>query len=465
MGKLFFIDTHAHLGDPAFDVDRDSAIQRALDAGVKSIINIRCWDKEKGFAGAFDIPAKYPFISLALGVHPHEADFVKDSKSVDFMRDAAKEKKIVAIGETGLDYHYNHSAKKAQRDIFIKHVKTAREVSLPLIVHSREADEDTLSILKDEGAATAGGVMHCFSGDAKIAEELLELGFYLSFTGVITFPKAEAVREVLKIIPIERLMVETDCPYLAPVPYRGKRCEPAFVVETAKKIAEVKGLSINDVARITTLNAETLFGLVKEKEDEAKVAYAIRNSLYLNITNRCTNYCTFCAKFDSYTVKGHYLRLKKEPSTSEVLAAIGPEPEKYEEIVFCGFGEPLIRLDVVKEVGLSLKKRGCRIRIDTDGLANLVHGRNVLPELKFVDCVSVSLNAQDSAEYQKLVKTPFKDNAYPAILWFLREAKKHITKVVASVVAVPGLDVEACRRVAEVELGVKFRVREYDTVG
>src|SRR3990170_8547095 len=187
MQKDFFIDTHAHLADSEFDSDRDSVIQRVVDAGVKSIINILCWDKEKGFAGAFDIPAKYPFVSLSLGVHPHEADFVKDSKPIDFIREAAKEKKIVAIGETGLDYHYNHSAKKAQRDIFIKHVKAAREASLPLIVHSREADDDTLSILKDEGAGGIGGVMHCFSGDAKIAEELLELGFYLSFTGVITF--------------------------------------------------------------------------------------------------------------------------------------------------------------------------------------------------------------------------------------------------------------------------------------
>src|SRR3989304_5718240 len=307
MQKNSFIDTHAHLGDPAFDSDRDAVIQRAVQAGVKSIINILCWDKEKGFAGAFDIPLRYPFISLSLGVHPHEADFAGDSGHIDFIREAARERKIVAIGETGLDYHYNHSAKKAQRDIFIKHVKAAREASLPLIVHSREADDDTLSILKDEGAGGIGGVMHCFSGDAKIAEELLELGFYLSFTGVITFPKAEETREVLKIIPIARLMIETDCPYLAPVPYRGKRGEPAFVVEPAKKMAEVKGLR-----------------------------------------------------------------------------------------------EPLIRLDLVKEVGLSLKKRGCRIRIDTDGLANLVHGRNVLPELKFVDCMSVSLKAQDSGTYQKL---------------------------------------------------------------
>lgn len=133
--------------------------------------------------------------------------------------------------------------------------------------------------------------------------------------------------------------------------------------------------------------------------------------------------------------------------------------------MFCGFGEPLLRLDVVKQVGMHLKRRGCKIRIDTDGLANLVHGRNILPELQFVDCISVSMNAADSATYQKLIKTPFGDNAFPAILYFLKEAKKNIAKVIATVVSVPGLDIEACRKVAEDDIGVKFRVREYNTVG
>ncbi|HLA51586.1 MAG TPA: TatD family nuclease-associated radical SAM protein, partial [Thermodesulfobacteriota bacterium] len=183
----------------------------------------------------------------------------------------------------------------------------------------------------------------------------------------------------------------------------------------------------------------------------------------------------FCAKhapagfkrgFKSYTVKGHYLRLKEEPAFSDVIKAVGENPaSRYDEIVFCGFGEPLIRLDLVKKVGLFLKKQGCKIRIDTDGLANLVHGRNILPELKFVDEISVSLNAPDSATYQKLVKTPYGDNAFSAIIWFLKEAKKHIAKVVATVVAVPGLDIEACRRLAEDEIAVTFRVREYDEVG
>jgi len=305
--------------------------------------------------------------------------------------------------------------------------------------------------------------MHCFSGDLAMARELIEMGFYISISGVVTFKGAENVREAVKATPTERLLIETDCPYLAPAPKRGRRNEPAFVVETARAIAGLKGLSLEDVARITTLNADSVFGLaVPEK---ARIAYRIRNSLYLNITNRCTNRCTFCAKFKSYTVKGHFLRLNEEPGFREIIDAIGGTPEKYDEIVFCGYGEPLIRIELVKKVGLFLKRMGCRIRIDTDGLANLVHGRNVLAELMFVDTISVSLNAPDSKTYQELVKTPFGDAAFPAVLYFLREAKKYIPRVVASVVAVPGLDIEACRRVAVEDAGVEFRVREYNEVG
>ncbi|MBE9532054.1 MAG: radical SAM protein, partial [Proteobacteria bacterium] len=239
----------------------------------------------------------------------------------------------------------------------------------------------------------------------------------------------------------------------------------ANVVDTARVLADTRGVTIEDVARITTLNANDLFALHPEAERDVRITYKIRNSLYLNITNRCSNHCTFCAKFKSYTVKGHYLRLSEEPTEAELFRAIGPNPHEYDEIVFCGYGEPLIRLDLVKSIGLRLKKMGCKIRIDTDGLANLFHGKNVLPELKFVDTISVSLNAPNSKVYQEIIRTPFGDDAYPAILFFLREAKKHIAKVVASAVSVPGVDMEACRKVAEDDIGVLFRVREYNRVG
>ena len=470
MSALRFIDTHAHLDDPRFDGDRDRVVERARSGGVGTIINVGCWNRDNAFDGLHPILERYDLIRCALGVHPHDAKDVEDHAPFDLIRRLLEREKgiwrerTVAIGETGLDYHYDNSPRDVQREVFRQHISLARALNLPLIVHSREAEKDTLRILEDEGAGEIGGVFHCFSGGLDMARRVLDMGFYLSFTGVVTFPNARKVHEVVRNVPVERILLETDCPYLAPVPVRGKRCEPSFIVHTAQKIAELKGLSLEDVARITTINAEDLFGLGSGPR-EVRIAYRIRNSLYLNITNRCTNYCTFCAKFKSYTVKGHYLRLKEEPTFEEVVRAVGDEPERYDEVVFCGFGEPLLRLDLVKKVGMYLKKRGCRIRIDTDGLANLVHGRNVLRELMFVDCISVSMNAPDSETYQRLVKTPFGDRAFPAIVYFLREARKFIPKVVATVVAVPGLDVEACRRLAEEEIGVGFRVREYNEVG
>jgi len=469
MDKIRLIDTHAHLDSADFASDRDEVIARARETGVDRMITVGCWNKATGFDSLTEVLTYYDFIYAALGVHPHDAKDVTDGTALEQIRSMALQKmsRVVAVGETGLDYHYDNSPRELQQKVFKQQLLLARELNLPVVVHTREAEDDTVEILKAEGVNETGGVFHCFSGSRALADEALKMGFYLSFTGVVTFPKAEALREVVRSTPIERMLVETDCPYLAPMPHRGKRNEPAFVAQTAKAIADIKGLTFEDVARITTMNAEDLFGLgTKASGRDIKIAYAIRKSLYLNITNRCTNYCTFCAKFKSYTVKGHYLRLNEEPDFDAVIAAIGPDPEqKYDEVVFCGFGEPLIRLDLVKEVGMYLKRRGCRIRIDTDGLANLVHGRNVLWELQFVDVISVSLNAPDSQTYQKLIKTPFKDDAYPAILFFLREAKKHIAKVVASVVAVPGLDIEACRKVAEDDIGVAFRVREYNTVG
>jgi TatD DNase family protein len=458
-----FIDTHAHLDDPRFDKDREDAINRAKKVGIEHIITVGCWEPERGFDSAIEVAESYDNIYMAIGVHPHDAKLASNDtfKQIETLAD---HKKVVAIGETGLDFHYDNSPREIQRDIFKRHIEVARGLNLPLIIHTREAEGDTIDILKEEGAEGIGGVFHCFSGDNEMARECMDMGFFISFTGVVTFSKATNIHEVAKKVPIERMLLETDSPYLSPEPHRGKRNEPAFLVETAKRMAEIKDLTLEDVARITTLNAKKLFGIDK-LERPSKIAYKIRDSLYLNITNRCTNYCTFCAKHRSFTVKGHYLRLRYEPTFNDIIKAVGPNPQNYKEVVFCGFGEPLIRIDLVKKAGLFLKKMGCRIRVDTDGLANLVHKRNVLPELMFIDEISVSLNAPDSETYLNLVKTPYGDKAFPAILWFLKEAKKYITKVTATVVAVPDLDVEACRRLVEDEIGVAFRVREYNEVG
>ena len=311
-----YIDTHAHLDDPVFDDDRAEVIERAKEAGLASIITVGCWKPETSFGSLPELVEDTDILHMALGVHPHDAieafaHGVKDDPMELIRRLAEDNKKLVAIGETGLDYHYKHSPPKEQRDLFVRHAALAREMNLPLIVHSREAEIETLEILKGEGAGETGGILHCFSGSARMAEEALDMGLYISFSGIVTFPKAEEIREVVRFAPTERILIETDSPYLTPVPNRGKRNEPRNVVDTAGVIAGLRGVSLEDMARITTLNARECFALNAEEHREVRIAYKIRNSLYLNITNRCTNYCTFCAKFKSYTVKGHYLRLSE----------------------------------------------------------------------------------------------------------------------------------------------------------
>lgn len=254
------IDTHAHLDDARYDADREAVIGRAREAGVDAFITIGC-DLATSRT-AVELASRYPFVYAAVGVHPHEVKHIDDGW-YDELRRLAGHDKVVAYGEIGLDYHYNHSPPKLQRERFREQVGLARDLNLPVIIHTREAQEDTIAILKEERAGETGGVFHCFSGDAWLAHEALALGFYLSFSGVLTFRNAAPLQDVAKAVPLDRLLVETDCPYLTPVPRRGQRNEPAFVKLVAEKLVEVRmaseGLTIEDVGRITSDNARRLF--------------------------------------------------------------------------------------------------------------------------------------------------------------------------------------------------------------
>jgi TatD DNase family protein len=460
MSHPSLVDTHAHLDGNRFADDLDQVIQRADDQGVHSIITVGC-DLESSRASV-ELARTYPGIYATVGIHPHDAATVTP-QVLDELAQLASDDKVVAIGEIGLDYYRNHCPHDQQQRAFRQQIALARQCQLPLVIHDRDAHDDVLTILHEEKADEIGGVLHCFSGDIEMAKACLDLGFYLSFTGTITYPKNDAIREVLKQVPTERILVETDCPYLAAQPWRGKRNEPAYVVKTAEMVAEVKGLTLTDVARITSLNAFELFG-VGEVDQASKIAYRIRNSLYLNITNRCSNRCTFCAKFRDFNVKGHQLKLDHEPDFAEVVAAIG-DPTGYEEVVFCGYGEPLLRLDLIKQVASWLKERGIQVRINSDGQANLVHQRNILPELEgLIDEISISLNAPNNSDYQRICQSCFGEQGYVALKEFIREAPRYIPKVVASAVTVPGIDIAACEQLAT-ELGVEFRTRIYNEVG
>ena len=261
--SLVFVDSHAHIDGEEYDADRDEVIERARAAGVRAILNVGTGDPHGGaLERAVDVAERYEGVYAAVGVHPHDARLFDDAAATRLSELVQKSPRVVAWGEIGLDYHYEHSPREVQRSVFARQLKLARDAALPVVIHSREADEDTVDVLRAEWTgAGRGGVMHCFGGGRKMAEAVLELGFMISFAGNVTFRKAEPLREMARLVPAERLLIETDCPYLTPVPFRGRRNEPAYVVETARFLAGLRGTTEAELGRVTTQNFARCFNL------------------------------------------------------------------------------------------------------------------------------------------------------------------------------------------------------------
>jgi len=254
------IDSHCHLDSKSFAEDQAAVVARARAAGVTRMLAIGTGEgPPDGLEGALRLAEADDIFLATVGVHPHDAGKTTDET---FLRlaELSRHPKVVGFGEIGLDYHYNFSPQDVQQTVFIRQMKVALEVGLPLIIHTREAWADTFRLIEDHWPADRGGVFHCFSGGVAEMERAVALGFHLGFGGVLTFPKSEAVREAARRAPEHRLLVETDAPYLAPVPFRGKRCEPAHVMHTAEKLAEVRGVSLAGIRQITTRNFDSLFG-------------------------------------------------------------------------------------------------------------------------------------------------------------------------------------------------------------
>jgi TatD DNase family protein len=252
------IDTHAHLSLPQFDKDRTEVIKRARDAGIKHIITVGTDSDDCRKAVA--LAQEHDFISAAVGIHPHDAKTINE-ETYSLLRELAADNNVVAIGEIGLDFYRNLSLRKTQTHHFREQLRLAREVSLPVIIHDREAHQEVLKILQEEKAETVGGVIHCFSGDWEMAKACLDMGFYISIPGTITFKKSEEYHKLIRDLPLDRILVETDCPFLAPHPLRGKRNEPAYVQYVAEAVARIKMIAQEELAEITTQNAQKLFNL------------------------------------------------------------------------------------------------------------------------------------------------------------------------------------------------------------
>lgn len=257
-------DSHAHLIDKAYRNDSAKVIERALDSGVKLIINLG-YDIKTSLR-AVEMADRYPFMYASAGVHPHEAERAPKNY-LDKLRELAVKKKIIAIGEIGLDYYRDLSPRKKQQEVFRKQLKLAQEVELPVIIHDREAHQEVLDIVREEQGGKNSGVFHCFSGDWEMAQQCIEMGFYISIAGPVTFKNSRSLQEVAKKIPLDRILVETDCPYLTPVPYRGKRNEPAYVKYTVEKIASLRGMNWEEFAQAVYKNTQKVFRLSKNNSE------------------------------------------------------------------------------------------------------------------------------------------------------------------------------------------------------
>ena len=454
------IDTHCHLDL----LKREDFEETVKDPSFEYLITVG-YDK-KTSVNAINIAQKYTHIYCGIGFHPHEADKVTPDDMLWLKEQALKHANVKAIGETGLDYYKNYSDPEKQREVFRWHINLARELGLPLIIHTRDAWEDTFRILKEEKAYEVGGIMHCFTGDLEAMKKAVDLGFYISYSGIITYKNASNLRDVVKKTPTRRLLMETDSPFLAPQQVRGKPNKPANLKFIAQAMAELlPNTSVEDIERMTSENAKLIFNLGNNEKKDT-ITYVINNKLYINLTNKCNLHCVFCQRERerNFMVKGYWVWVNRDPSPEDVLREI-KDLHNYEEVVFCGYGEPTLRYDALKYIASELKRRGAKkIRVDTNGLMFTFLPKNKLKDLKgIVNEFSVSLNAPDRETYEK-VCMPAQPDAFDRAIEFIKEALKEGFEVTVTAVDFPGVDMKRTEKLAR-ELGAKWRYRYYEVVG
>ena len=269
-----FVDSHAHLDGKQFETDREQVIQRARAAGVRTMVAIGNGDGPPQLDAGVQLAEKYPFMYATIGIHPHEARLASDHAYSEMER-LARHPKVIAWGEIGLDYYYDHSPRDTQKEVFVRQMELAGAAKLPIVIHCRPSEnsenawQDCLQLIEEQWAAKGiGGILHCFTGTWAHAKRALDMGFIVSFAGNMTFPKAQQIRDAALQVPLDRILIETDCPYLAPLPYRGKRNEPAYVIETARKLGELRGLSMEEAGELTSRNFYNFFKITEMDENK-----------------------------------------------------------------------------------------------------------------------------------------------------------------------------------------------------
>ena len=457
--KYLLTDTHVHLEHDDFAADVDGAVTRAREAGVRYMIVPACAAADA--TRALELARAYDGLFVAAALHPNcglRLDAAEAAGIKDALVRGKAEGLAVAVGECGLDYHHMALPRDEQLVLVRWHLALARELELPIILHQRKAEEDLRRVLDREGTPPRGAVLHCFSGDAEYYRWARERGLFVSFTGNITYGGRRRPPAHVAALDLGTTMLETDAPYMAPAPHRGKRNEPAYLPLVAAALSERAREPLEDIYAETTLAARRFFGLAPDFG--GAVAYRLRNSLYLNITNRCTNACRFCIREYAPGVGGYDLRLHMEPTPEEIVGAIG-DAAAYDEVVFCGYGEPTVRWPVVMDVARAIKKAGGVVRLNTNGSANLTQGRDVTAEMAgLVDKISVSVNAPDAATYEQLCRPRAGARAWGEVEKFVAGAKRHVPTVVITAVAAAGVAEDAMEGLAK-KWAVPLRRRRY----
>jgi TatD DNase family protein len=451
-----FVDTHAHLFYSNFNEDLEQVVQRAKENSIDFIL-VPATDIHSA-KDAIALSEKYDFIFVAVGIHPHDTrDW--NSNLLNEIKSLSKHEKVVAIGEIGLDYYYDFSPKEKQIQAFKEQIELALEIEKPIIVHNRDSDEDMLEMISSYCSTGLKAQFHCFNASLDDAIELIKMNHFISFTGNITYKKSDELRKILKSVDVNHLLLETDSPFMSPMPYRGKRNEPSYLINTVKKIAEVKNLTVEEVGKITSLNAFRLFGI--GKLPQTSFTYQLGNSLYINVTNRCNADCVFCRRKTEPFISGFNLEMKKseEPPAEVYIKEIG-DPKKYDEIVFCGYGEPTIRWDVVKKIAKFVKNNGGKTRLNTNGHGNIINKRNIIPDMKgLIDTVSISLNSVDSEQYSKLMRV--EKDYFDSMINFAKESVNYVDKVVMTVVDLNEVEISEAKKLVENVIKAEFRIRHY----
>jgi len=450
-------DSHSHLHFNHFKNDLKDVVDRSRRAGITHIC-IPGIDVETSEIAA-DIADKYNLKSSA-ALHPEHLPIDNEDSDLDWLgiKRILLRPNTIAVGETGLDLFHKTFPLEYQKMWFIKHIQLAEALGYPLIVHSRDAEKEVLETLPSNISVPV--ILHCWAGNQELTDEAVERGFYIGIGGPLTYKKNINLRQIIKSIPHNQLLVETDAPFLPPEPFRGKRNEPAYSIKVIEKIRELwsNNLSIEGVSFSLWENAMKAFR-IHPNFKRADILYRYGSSLYVNTTSKCNNNCTFCIRNTADGLGGYFLRHNQDPTEEQVLATIQEYPiEDYKELVFCGFGEPTLRHELLMKSANMARQRGVRTRLNTNGLCTaFLEETEVIALVNCFDSVSISLNASGEKEYSRICQSSVHD-AWGKLQKFIRISRKSQAKVQLSVVENSKADISRVKALAgRLELPLRIR--------